>query len=95
MRIYNEDTGVFDGDGFGFFNDGIYAYRSGFDNYKPWSGAVCRYNEIAEAGKLEQLTFILEELYPDGMSETELNDFIWFEEDMWREWLNMDGEDKD
>lgn len=73
----------------------IYSDDSVFGNYKPWSGAVDRYNEIAEAGKLEQLAFILEELYPDGMSETELNDFIWFEEDMWREWLNMDGEDKD
>lgn len=31
----------------------------------------------------------LEELYPDGMSETELNDLLWFEPDTVFEWVGL------
>lgn len=64
-------------------------------DYQPWSGAVDRYKEICNADKDEQLFEILEELYPDGMSMTDLNDFIWFDEDTWREWLDMDEEEEE
>lgn len=51
-----------------------------------WSGARSR----AEAMTSEELDTIqerLEEEYPEGMTETELNDFIWFEGDTWAVWL--------
>lgn len=67
-------------------------YSEGIENYTPWSGAVDFYNEIVEAGKLNDLEFILEDIYPDGMSETELNDMLWFEEDTVREWLDIEEE---
>lgn len=69
-------------------------YTEGFNNYEPWSGAVDRWQEIVDAGKVEQLENILEDIYPEGMSMTQLNDFIWFEEDTWRDWLDM-NEDED
>lgn len=50
--------------------------------------------EIYNAGKLYELESLLEDEYPEGMTETELNDFIWFEEDTWRDWLDME-EDED
>ena len=50
-----------------------------FNNYKPWSGAVDTYDQIHNAGKLEALEDLLEVLYPDGLSETALNDLLWFE----------------
>lgn len=62
---------------------------------KPWSGAVPRYEEIYNAGKLYELENMLEDCYPEGMSETELNDFIWFEEDTWRDWLDMEEEEEE
>ena len=31
--------------------------------------------------ELEQIESILEDAYPDGMSETQINDIFWFEED--------------
>ena len=34
--------------------------------------------EVLEAQKIESL---IEELYPDGLSETQLNDILWFEAD--------------
>lgn len=68
-------------------------YNEGIENYKPWSGAVDFYNEIVDAGKLDYLEQVLEDIYPDGMSETELNDLLWFEEDTVRDWLDMENED--
>lgn len=70
-------------------------YKEGIDNYEPWAGAVSRYEEIYNAGKLYELESLLEDAYPEGMSETDLNDFIWFEEDMWRDWLDMEEEDEE
>lgn len=29
-------------------------------------------------------------MYPDGMSETELNDLLWFEDDTIAEWLGFE-----
>lgn len=43
-----------------------------------WGGAA----DIAEyltANEFDDIELQLEELYPDGMDETELNDFFWFE----------------
>lgn len=70
-------------------------YSEGIENYKPWSGAVGFYEEIVDAGNLNQLEFILEDIYPEGMSETELNDLLWFEEDTVREWLGMNEEEEE
>lgn len=70
-------------------------YKEGIDNYEPWGGAVSRYEEIYNAGKLYELESLLEDAYPEGMSETDLNDFIWFEEDTWRDWLDMEEEEEE
>ena len=50
-------------------------------NFKPWSGAVGTYEAIEEENKLDDLDFLLEELYPEGISEGQLNDILWFESD--------------
>jgi DNA-binding GntR family transcriptional regulator len=47
-------------------------------HFEFWSGA----KELAERLTWEELTEIehhLEELYPNGLTETELNDFFWFD----------------
>lgn len=49
-------------------------------SFEPWSGAVDRY-KVFTYEQLEELEPILEDMNPDGMSETELNDLFWFEED--------------
>lgn len=69
-------------------------YTEGLENYTPWSGAVDFYSEIVNVGKLDELEFALDELYLDGISETELNDLLWFEEDWLRGLLDMDGEEE-
>ena len=52
-------------------------------NFDSWSGAKETQSRIIEEGKHEEFDFLIEELYPDGLSETQLNDILWFEE----EWL--------
>lgn len=51
-----------------------------------WSGAVDTVDYLT-CEELDTIEEMLEELNPDGMSETEVNDFFWFEDDTIAEWL--------
>lgn len=63
-------------------------------NFKPWSGAVSRWEEILDNDLLEELNDFLEDTYPDGMTETELNDFLWFDGDEFLDrYLDRDQDD--
>ena len=52
-------------------------------NFKAWSGAKDTLNKLIELDKCEDLEFILDDLYPDGLTDTQLNDILWFED----EWI--------
>ena len=47
-----------------------------FVSFNPWSGAVNTHRRIVDADKAEAFEAELEALYPDGMSETQLNDLL-------------------
>ncbi len=49
-------------------------------NFAAWSGAKDTKETIINAGKAEEFDYLIEELYPDGLTETQLNDILWFEE---------------
>lgn len=51
------------------------------DEFRAWSGAVHTRNAIIENHKQDEFMLLLEELFPEGCSETELNDFLWFDDD--------------
>ena len=62
-------------------------------DFEGWSGAADTLNTLTDEQK-DALEANLEELYPDGMDETGLNDLLWFEEDAIAEWLGfVDWED--
>ena len=63
--------------------------------FEPWSGAVDTYNTIYNAGKLDELESLLEDLYPDGIEETQLNDLLWFDDEWVLESLGISEEDDD
>ena len=67
----------------------IYTEQS-LKNFEFWSGAedTVKYLTLDELDTLEEL---LEECYPDGIGETELNDIFWFEDDMIAEWLGYEN----
>lgn len=56
-------------------------YKEGIQDFEPWSGAVSTYSRLSDADMLDAFEAVLDDLYPDGMSETELNDLLWFEAD--------------
>ena len=51
--------------------------------FTPWAGAVDTYRYILDRGQIDTMEAILDELYPKGLGETELNDILWFE----AEWI--------
>jgi hypothetical protein len=66
----------------------IYSETS-LENFEFWAGAV----ETARTLTREQLATIetiLEDSFPEGMSETQLNDFFWLENDTIAEWLGFE-----
>lgn len=43
------------------------------------------------ASEIDTIGEMLEELYPEGMTQTDVNDFFWFERDTIAEWLGFDS----
>jgi hypothetical protein len=50
-------------------------------DFDAWSGAKDTKETILNAGKGEDFDSLIEELYPDGLTDTNLNDILWFESD--------------
>ena len=67
-------------------------YELDLNSFQAWSGAVDTLERIQREGKCSLLEQILEDIYPDGMTETELNDLLWFEPETVYEWLGIRSE---
>ena len=63
-------------------------------NFQTWSGATETKNTIIEHDKVDEFDSLIEELYPDGLSETQLNDILWFDSEWCFEMLGI-SEDED
>ena len=62
-------------------------------DFKAWSGAVETQEKIIEEGKAQEFNDLIEELYPEGLTDTQLNDILWFEEDWILEQLGIEVEE--
>ena len=69
-------------------------YELDLSSFQAWSGAKDTLDRIQREGKCAELENILEELYPDGMTETELNDLLWFDSESVYEWLGIRSEEQ-
>ena len=67
-------------------------YELDLNRFEAWSGAKDTLERIQREGKCAELENVLEELYPDGMTETELNDLLWFDSESIYEWLGIRSE---
>ena len=67
-------------------------YELDLNSFQAWSGAKDTLDRIQREGKCEELENILEDLYPDGMTETQLNDLLWFDSEQVYEWLGIRSE---
>ena len=69
----------------------IYSEKS-LNEFDFWSGAKDTVKYLTE-DEINLIENILEDCFPEGMSETEINDFFWFEEDTIAEWLGYSSFD--
>lgn len=64
-------------------------------SFEAWSGAKETQQRIIDENKEDEFDQLIEELYPDGLDETQLNDILWFEEDWIFEQLGISDEEED
>lgn len=59
--------------------------------FQAWCGAVSTMETIRKAGYeyFDKLETILEDMFPDGMTDTELNDLLWFDSEDVLAWLEI------
>ena len=69
-------------------------YELDLNSFQAWSGAKDTFDRIQREGKCGLLEQILEDTYPDGMTETELNDLLWFDSESVYEWLGIRSEEQ-
>ena len=62
-------------------------------DFNAWSGATYTRDRIIKENKVEEFDQLIEELYPQGLSETELNDLLWFDDEWIFESLGMEIEE--
>lgn len=67
------------------------------ESFSAWSGAVDTKENIIKAGKADLFNSLFDDIFPDGCTETQMNDFLWFEDSYIYELLglNEDGEEPD
>lgn len=58
----------------------IIKIETDLSSFDFWSGAASRAAILTDA-EFDAIESEFEYLYPDGMTETEINDLFWFEED--------------
>lgn len=58
-------------------------------DFEFWSGAKPNAETLTDE-QLDMVESILEDAFPDGMDETQINDIFWFDFDTIREWLGIE-----
>lgn len=61
-------------------------------DFKFWSGAKDFASQLTEA-QFNMVEAMLGDCYPDGISDTEINDLFWFEQEAVRMWADMPCEE--
>lgn len=74
-------------------NKGVNTMKIITNRFQPWAGATDTYETIIENNYLSAFEDMIEELYPDGIEETTLNDLLWFEPEFIFENLGIEFKD--
>ena len=64
------------------------------EDFEGWCGAEDTISRVYNAGKIRDLEAILEDMYPDGIDATDLNDILRFESETIYGWLDMKTDDE-
>lgn len=71
------------------------SYELDLRTFEAWNGGRITLDRIIEEGKCNTLEYMLDELYPDGMTDTQLNDLLWFDRDWLYETLGISDEEEE
>ena len=66
----------------------IYKEES-LSNFEFWGGAKDRAEKLS-CSELDQIESILDEIYPEGMDETTINDLFWVDFETVLEWIGKE-----
>ena len=69
--------------------------ETSISKFNSWSGAKNTQDRIVKEGKENEFDAMIEELYPDGLTDTELNDMLWFEEEWIYETLGITDDEEE
>ena len=64
-------------------------------NFKAWAGAIVTVETIVNNNLVEEFDMLIEEIYPEGLTPTELNDLLWFDSQWVYEALGMQVEEEE
>ena len=71
----------------------VYSKEFSVDTFPFWSGAKDTVEDVSKADKTHELQLLIEETFADSETpptETEINDFVWFERDFRYDRLGLD-----
>lgn len=63
--------------------------------FEAWSGAKTTLDTIIANNKETEFECLIEECYPNGLTDTELNDLLWFNNDWIYEQLGISDEEEE
>ena len=72
----------------------IYTEQSIAD-FEAWGWAKSTKQTIIDNAKEAEFDMLIEELYPDGIEETQLNDILWFDSEWVYEMLGISEEEEE
>jgi hypothetical protein len=58
-------------------------------NFEFWSGAIDNAKKLTDK-EFNQIETTLDDLYPNGMDETQINDLFWFDFETVLEWIGKE-----
>jgi hypothetical protein len=64
-------------------------------DFDAWSEAKNTKETILKNNKGKEFDNLIEELYPDGLTDTQLNDILWFESDWIYKQIGISEDDED
>lgn len=62
-------------------------------DFEAWSGGKDTLERIIEEDKEKEFESLVEEQWPDGVADTELNDYLWFEDETIFQYLGISDEE--
>ena len=62
--------------------------------FSAWSGAIEMQRRLINSGMCNEFDRLIDEIYPEGLSDTQLNDILWFEQDWIIESLGIKDEEE-